>query len=53
MCGAAKITVVETEELYPEGALNPNEIHIPGIFVDRLYLGSAYEKRIEKLTVQE
>lgn len=53
MCGAAKITVVETEELYPEGVLNPNEIHIPGIFVDRLYLGSAYEKRIEKLTVQE
>lgn len=53
MCGAAKITVVETEELYPEGALNPNEIHIPGIFVNRLYHGSAYEKRIEKLTVQE
>ena len=53
MCGAAKITVVETEELYPKGALNPNEIHIPGIFVNRLYHGSAYEKRIEKLTVQE
>ena len=53
MAMAGKITIAEVEELVEPGELNPNEIHIPGIFVDRLYLGSAYEKRIEKLTVQE
>ena len=37
MCGAAKITVVEVEELVPVGELDPNQIHIPGIFVQRIF----------------
>lgn len=52
MCGAAKITVVEVEELLPAGSLNPNEIHIPGIFVNRIFQGTHYEKRIEQRTVK-
>ena len=53
MCGAAKITVAEVEELLPAGALDPNEIHVPGIFVNRIFQGKAYEKRIEKRTVRQ
>jgi 3-oxoacid CoA-transferase subunit A len=52
MCGAARITVAEVEELLPAGSLDPNEIHIPGIFVQRVFLGMAYEKRIEQRTVK-
>jgi 3-oxoacid CoA-transferase subunit A len=52
MCGAAQITVAEVEELLPVGALNPNEIHIPGIFVNRIFKGIQFEKRIEQRTVQ-
>lgn len=53
MCGAAKTTVVEVEELVKPGELDPNHIHIPGIFVQRIFQGKDYEKRIEQLTVQE
>jgi 3-oxoacid CoA-transferase subunit A len=53
MCGAAKITVVEVEELVPAGALDPNQIHIPGILVDRIFQGTVYEKRIEQLTLKK
>lgn len=53
MCGAAKITVVEVEELVKPGELDPNHIHIPGIFVQRIFQGKDYEKRIEQLTVRE
>lgn len=53
MCGAAKITVAEVEELVPAGALDPNQIHIPGIFVQRIFQGKNYEKRIEQLTVRK
>lgn len=52
MCGAAKITVAEVEELVPAGQLDPNQIHIPGIFVQRIFEGSNYEKRIEQRTVR-
>jgi 3-oxoacid CoA-transferase subunit A len=52
MCGAAKITVAEVEELVPVGTLNPNQIHIPGIFVQRIFKGEHYEKRIEQRTVR-
>lgn len=52
MCGAAKITVAEVEELVPAGSLDPNAIHIPGIFVQRIYKGEKYEKRIEQRTVR-
>ena len=51
MCGAAKITVAEVEELVPVGTLDPNQIHIPGIFVQRIFQGKDYEKRIEQLTI--
>ena len=52
MCGAAKVTVVEVEELVEPGELDPNFIHIPGIFVQRIFEGKNYEKRIEKRTVR-
>ncbi|MGJ5642942.1 CoA transferase subunit A [Formosa sp. S-31] len=53
MCGAAKITVAEVEELVPVGELDPNQIHIPGIFVQRIFQGKNYEKRIEQLTIRQ
>ena len=53
MCGAANITVAEVEELVPAGQLDPNEIHVPGIFVKRIFQGKDYEKRIEQRTVRE
>jgi len=53
MCGAAKITVAEVEELVQLGSLDPNQIHIPGIFVQRIFQGETYEKRIEQRTVRQ
>ena len=53
MCGAATITVVEVEELLPAGSLDPNQIHVPGIFVSRIFQGEHYEKRIEQRTVRK
>lgn len=53
MCGAAKVTVVEVEELVKPGELDPNFIHIPGIFVQRIFQGKTYEKRIEQRTVSK
>lgn len=53
MCGAANITVAEVEELVPAGELDPNAIHIPGIFVQRIFQGEKYEKRIEQRTVRK
>lgn len=52
MCGAARITVAEVEELLPAGSLDPNQIHIPGIFIQRIFQGVDYEKRIEQRTVR-
>ncbi|MDA7787284.1 CoA transferase subunit A [bacterium] len=52
MAMAGKITVAEVEELVPAGALNPNEIHTPGIFVQRIFQGERFEKRIEQRTVR-
>ncbi len=52
MCGAAGITVAEVEELVPAGSLDPNDIHIPGIFIQRIFQGNDYEKRIEQRTVR-
>lgn len=53
MCGAATITVAEVEELVTVGELDPNNIHIPGIFVQRIFQGTNYEKRIEQRTVRK
>jgi 3-oxoacid CoA-transferase subunit A len=52
MAMAGKITVAEVEELVPAGELDPNFIHTPGIFVQHIFHGKNYEKRIEKLTVK-
>jgi 3-oxoacid CoA-transferase len=51
MASAGKITIAEVEELVPLGSLNPNDIHVPGIYVQRIFQGSNYEKRIEQRTV--
>lgn len=53
MAMAGKITVAEVEELVPAGTLDPNQIHVPGIFVQRIFKGAAYEKRIEQRTVRK
>ena len=52
MAMAGKITVAEVEELVPAGELDPNQIHTPGIFVQRIFQGEKYEKRIEQRTVR-
>ena len=52
MCGAGKITIAEVEELVPVGTLDPNQIHIPGIFVNRIFQGTKFEKRIEQRTIR-
>jgi 3-oxoacid CoA-transferase subunit A len=53
MATAGKVTVAEIEELVPLGSLDPDDIHTPGIYVQRLVAGLSYEKRIEKRTVRE
>ena len=50
MATAGKITIAEVEELVPAGEIDPNQIHTPGIFVQRIFQGTDYEKRIERLT---
>jgi 3-oxoacid CoA-transferase subunit A len=52
MAMAGRITVAEVEELVPAGTLDPNAIHVPGIFVHRIVHGTHYEKRIEQRTVR-
>lgn len=52
MAMAGKITVAEVEELVPAGALDPNQIHTTGVFVQRIFQGTDYEKRIERVTTQ-
>jgi len=47
MCKAAKVAIVEVEEIVELGQLDPDQIHLPGIFVDRIVKGPSYEKRIE------
>ena len=53
MAMAGKITIAEVEELVPSGESDPNTIHTPGIFVQRIFQGENYEKRIEQRTVRE
>ncbi len=52
MAMAGKITVAEVEELVPAGELDPNQIHTPGVFVQRIFKGTDYEKRIERVTTR-
>jgi len=51
MAAAGKITIAEVEELVPLGELDPNNIHTPGIYVQRIFQGKDYEKRIEQRTI--
>jgi 3-oxoacid CoA-transferase subunit A len=53
MAMAGKITIAEVEELVPAGTLNPNEIHVPGVYVHRIFEGTNYEKRIEQRTIRK
>jgi 3-oxoacid CoA-transferase subunit A len=52
MAAAGKITIAEVEELVPVGELDPNHIHTPGIYVQRIFQGKNYEKRIEQRTIR-
>ena len=51
MAAAGKITIAEVEHLVAEGELDPNDIHVPGIYVQRIFQGKNYEKRIEQRTI--
>lgn len=51
MAAAGKVTIAEVEELVETGELDPNQIHTPGIFVQRIFKGDHYEKRIEQRTI--
>ncbi|MBI3511115.1 MAG: CoA transferase subunit A [Bacteroidetes bacterium] len=53
MTGAAKITIAEVEELVEPGELEPAQIHVPGIYIQRIFKGEKYEKRIEQRTVRK
>jgi 3-oxoacid CoA-transferase subunit A len=53
MAMAGRITVAEVEELVEPGELDPNHIHTPGIFVQRIFQGEKFEKRIEQRTVRQ
>ena len=53
MCGAAKVTIAEVEEIVPVGALPPDAVHVPSIYVQRLLLGKGYLKPIEKRTLRK
>jgi acyl CoA:acetate/3-ketoacid CoA transferase alpha subunit len=53
MCGAAKVTIVEVEEIVPVGAIDPDAVHVPSIYVKRLVLGKGYVKPIERRTIRQ
>ncbi len=53
MATAGKVCVAEVEEIVPVGSLDPDQIHLPGIYVNRLILGAPYDKKIEFLTTRE
>jgi 3-oxoacid CoA-transferase A subunit len=50
---AGKITIAEVEELVPVGTFDPENVHVPGIYVKRIFQGKDYQKRIEKRTVRQ
>jgi 3-oxoacid CoA-transferase subunit A len=53
MAMAGKITIAEVEELVQPGELDPDHIHVPGIYVHRIFKGEKFEKRIEQRTVRK
>jgi len=52
MATAATVTIAEVEQLVEPGAIDPDHVHTPGIFVKHIFQGAKYEKRIEKRTVR-
>ncbi|HVW59341.1 MAG TPA: CoA transferase subunit A [Puia sp.] len=52
MVKAGRITIVEVEELVESGAIDPDHVHVPGIYVHRIFQGANYQKRIEKRTIR-
>lgn len=52
MVKAGRITIVEVEELVESGAIDPDQVHVPGIYVHRIFQGGNYQKRIEKRTIR-
>ncbi len=52
MAAAGKVTIAEVEELVPVGELDPNAIHTPSIYVQRIFVGTSYEKPIEQRTIR-
>jgi 3-oxoacid CoA-transferase/3-oxoacid CoA-transferase subunit A len=53
MATAAKITIAEVEELVEPGAIDPDHVHTPGVYVHRVVVGTGYEKRIERATTRK
>jgi len=53
MATAGKVTIAEVEEIVPAGSLRPEDVHVPGVYVQRIVKGDSFEKRIERLTVQD
>ena len=53
MATAAKVTICEVQQIVDAGSFDPDHIHTPGVYIDRLVKGDNYEKRIEKRTVRE
>jgi 3-oxoacid CoA-transferase/3-oxoacid CoA-transferase subunit A len=53
MAMAAKVTIAEVEEIVPVGSLDPDHVHTPGVFVQRIVQGDRYEKRIERRTTRK
>ena len=52
MARAGSVTIAEVEQLVEPGVLDPDSIHVPGIYVHRIFEGKGYEKRIERKTVR-
>lgn len=53
MCKASKQTIVEVEEIVEAGAIPPDDVHVPGIFIQRIIKGPKYEKRVERLMTRK
>jgi acyl CoA:acetate/3-ketoacid CoA transferase alpha subunit len=53
MATAAKLCIAEVEELLPVGAIDPDHVHTPGIFVNRIFCGAPYDKKIEQRTIRK
>ncbi|MBI3541832.1 MAG: CoA transferase subunit A [Deltaproteobacteria bacterium] len=53
MATAGKVTIVEVEQLVEVGSLDPDQVHLPGVYVKRIFQGTGYEKRIEKRTMRQ